>query len=332
MIFHLLRIFAASALLASIGIAQAGEDSAPTGGHDYVRFTGDDKRGKLETVVVTMKNEAGVQVELIGAIHIADKAYYAALTVLFKTYEALLFELVDGQALKEGLEPKVRKTSKPAQEKPADNSPATVPEPKPQQSEDLASEPKPRKSEDLAFTILRGMMTGLGSYLRLEYQTDGIDYQTKNFVHADVSLAEFQRLQAEHGESFLTLFQKAIEAQLRGEGPQAKDPKPAQMLLALLGDSSGIKIAMAQMLGSVEDHGEALGFGADSVIVGERDRVALEVFDKEVAAGRKNLGIFYGAAHLPDMETRLEKRGYKRTGERWITAWDIKPRVDELAK
>ena len=39
--------------------------------------------------------------------------------------------------------------------------------------------------------------------------------------------------------------------------------------------------------------------------------------------------IFYGAAHLPDMEHRLEQRGYQRTGERWVTAWDIKPRVDE---
>ena len=31
------------------------------------------------------------------------------------------------------------------------------------------------------------------------------------------------------------------------------------------------------------------------------------------------------------MEKRLEKKGYQRTGERWMTAWDIKPRVDEKA-
>ena len=53
------------------------------------------------------------------------------------------------------------------------------------------------------------------------------------------------------------------------------------------------------------------------------------MLDREVAAGRKNLGIFYGAAHLAEMEKDLEKRGYQRTGERWITAWDIKPRTEQ---
>jgi hypothetical protein len=86
---------------------------------------------------------------------------------------------------------------------------------------------------------------------------------------------------------------------------------------------------MARMLAKVETIGAELGFGPDSVIVGERNRVALEIFDREVKAGRNNLGIFYGAAHLPDMEARLEKRGFHRAGERWITAWDIKPRKEE---
>ena len=114
-------------------------------------------------------------------------------------------------------------------------------------------------------------------------------------------------------------------------GKKAEDePKGGQLLLALLGDSSGIKITMAKMLGKVKTIGDEVGFGAGSVIVGERNRVALEVFDREIKAGRKKLGIFYGAAHLPDMEKRLEARCYHRIAERWLTAWDIKPRVDEL--
>jgi hypothetical protein len=65
-----------------------------------------------------------------------------------------------------------------------------------------------------------------------------------------------------------------------------------------------------------------------SVIITERNNRALAVLDREVAKGRRNLGIFYGAAHLSLMEADLERRGYHRTGERWLTAWDIKPRVD----
>lgn len=279
--------------------------------HDYVRYVGDNLRGKLETVVVTLKNAAGARVELIGAVHIADATYYQALTRLFTGYEVLLFELVDGQRLKKGLEdaPKSKKTSKPAIH---------------EEGEDDSS-----GSNSPAFAFLRTMMQSVGDYLRLQYQTDGIDYHTKNFVHADVSMDQFLQLQEEKGESFSKLFQKAMEAQFK-RGPQKdEEPTGGQLLLALLGDSSGIKIAMARMLGKAESIGNDMGFGSDSVIVGERNRVALEVFDRELKSGRKNLGIFYGAAHLPDLEKRLEGRGFHRTEERWITAWDIKPRADE---
>jgi hypothetical protein len=272
---------------------------------DYVRFTGDDKRGKLETAIVTMKNDAGVVIDLIGAIHIADAGYYKALNQLFTSYEALLFELVDGQTLKADLESGGRQ--KRAKGEKDDSSPA--------------------------FKMIRAMMQGMGSYFRFAYQTDednGINYGAKNFVHADVSMDEFLRLQGEKGESFGTIFAKAMEAQFKlGPKLEGDEPKGSQLLLALLGDSSGLKIAMARVLGKVETLGEDLGLGSDSVILGERNRVALEIFDREVKAGRKNLGVFYGAAHLADMETRLEKRGYKRTSERWLTAWEIKPRSEE---
>ncbi len=295
---------------------------------DYVRYTGDDQRGKLETVIVTMRNKAGVTVELVGAVHIADAAYYKTLNELFTTYDELLFELVDGQKLKAAAEcesvPVKRKNKavkiKPIAEKDIPPSPADA---------DDGEEKKPNP----AFALLRGMMQGFSNYFHLQYQTDGIDYHAKNFVHADVSMADFERLQAEHGESFATIFQKALESEMNNVGKKDKnEPKGGQLLLALLGDSSGIKIAMARMLGNVETIGEEVGFGAGSVIVGERNRVALEVFDREVKAGRKKLGIFYGAAHFTDMEKRLEQRGYHRTAERWLTAWDIKPSVDELKK
>jgi hypothetical protein len=292
-------------------------------GHDYVRYVGDNQRGKLETAVVTLQNAAGAKVELIGAVHIADAAYYQALMKLFTSYEALLFELVDGQKLRESVEANPAVRLKPAPKKetstPAPSKPV----------EDADDDVEEAGHNNPAFGVLRMMMHGIGSYLRLQYQTDGIDYHTKNFVHADVSMDEFVRLQAEKGESFAKLFQKAFEAQLGRSKQKDEEPTGGQLLLALLGDSSGIKIAMARMLGKAESIGAELGFGPDSVIVGERNRVALETFDKELKAGKKNLGIFYGAAHLPDMEKRLEARGFHRAAERWLTAWDIKPRVEE---
>lgn len=304
--------------------------------HEYCRYIGDDLRGKLQTSIVTMKNAAGITVELVGAIHIADEGYYQQLNDLFKGYEVLLFELVDGQNLKEQLEWKAEKKERRKAPKtapvPADDEVPKNRPPRPHASEEdggHSGHPGITKENDVAFTILHGMMTGMGSFLHLTYQTDGVDYAAKNFVHADVSMAEFQRLQVEKGESWMKLFQKSIQAQLLRPHNKADDPKPAALLLALLGDSSGIKISMARVLGGLETQAEDIGMGGDSVIVGERNRVALEVFDREVKAGHKNLGIFYGAAHLDNMEKRLESRGYKRTGERWLTAWDIKPLADQ---
>ena len=45
--------------------------------------------------------------------------------------------------------------------------------------------------------------------------------------------------------------------------------------------------------------------------------------------GRKKLGIFYGAAHMPDMEKRLQKMGFAQVGKpRWLVAWDIGSRLE----
>ncbi|MEQ1854225.1 MAG: hypothetical protein ABMA01_21855 [Chthoniobacteraceae bacterium] len=269
----------------------------PAKGRDYVRYIGDNKRGKLETSIVTMK-KGDMTVELVGAVHVADPEYYKALSSLFTGYEVLLFELVDGQRLKDQVEGKAAK----------DN-------------EDLGP----------AFKVIRGMMQGLGSYFRFQYQTDGIDYHAKNFVHADVSMDEFVNLQADKGESFATLIGRAMEAQLDIGSTREAEPKGSQLLLALLGDSSGLKVAIAKQLAVADELVAAMETGEGSVIISDRNKVALDVFARETAAGRKNLGIFYGAAHLNDMEKRLEKQGYRRTGERWMTAWDIKPRADAKA-
>ena len=289
------------------------------GKREYVRYVGDDQRGKLETVVVTLK-KGDVQVELIGAVHIADPDYYKALTKLFAGYEELLFELVDGQKMKEEIEdgPKPAPKKKPGAplkqgEFPPDDGGAAA-----------------EKARSPAFKIISMMMHGVSSYFHFQYQTDGIDYHSKNFVHADVSMDEFVQLQAEKGESFIDLMRKAIEAQLEVGTDRSAEPKGSQFLLALLGDSSGLKIAMARQLASAGDIvAEMEKHDGGTVIITERNRKALEVLDREVASGRKNLGIFYGAAHLSEMEKDLEKRGYQRTGERWLTAWDIKPRADK---
>lgn len=58
-----------------------------------VRFTSA-AGGVLETPIVHCRNAAGVAVDLVGAIHVADRAYYQALNRRFRSYDAVLFEMV----------------------------------------------------------------------------------------------------------------------------------------------------------------------------------------------------------------------------------------------
>ena len=86
-----------------------------------------------------------------------------------------------------------------------------------------------------------------------------------------------------------------------------------------------LKFLFAQELDELEAMLAAFGGkkGERSVIIGERNAVAFRVLDEQLQAGKKKLVIFYGAAHLPDMETRLFKRGFRRTKVEWVTAWDV---------
>src|SRR6267154_1756313 len=60
----------------------------------FTRFVEDETGARLQTGVHSYRNKDGVAVDLIGAIHIADKAYYTKLNARFTRYDAMLYEMV----------------------------------------------------------------------------------------------------------------------------------------------------------------------------------------------------------------------------------------------
>jgi hypothetical protein len=99
-----------------------------------------------------------------------------------------------------------------------------------------------------------------------------------------------------------------------------------ELLMALFAKNRAhkMKVAMAEQFDNMEGQMEVLEGKDGSTILTERNRKAFEVLDRELKAGKKKLGVFYGAAHLPDMEKRLlNDFGMKRSGERWVTAWSL---------
>jgi hypothetical protein len=267
------------------GAAKAG-DGLDTEPAQWMRFTEDGKgNGKLEVGVGTYKNDEGVTVHLVGAVHVGDKRYYKELDKLFESYDALLYEMV----------------------KPADAG-------------------APRRG-------VRG--TGMVSFfqrflkdaLELEFQLDGVDYTKKNFVHADLDAETFEKMQAERGESILGLMLQQMLREI-AKGAEGKgDARGAEPnLMDILGAldapdrAKRFKLIFGRSFGQMED--QIAGFQG-TVLVTERNKKALAVLKDQIRAGKKNIGIFYGAAHLPDMESRLALMGFKRSGVEYKVAWDI---------
>ena len=48
-----------------------------------------------------------------------------------------------------------------------------------------------------------------------------------------------------------------------------------------------------------------------------------------LAAGKKAIAVFYGAAHMPDLAAQIERIGFKPVGTNWHQAWDVNIRPNE---
>jgi hypothetical protein len=271
----------------SIGLLAAD----PADEKAYLRFQEKGGVGALEVGIISLQNKnTGAKVDLVGAVHIGDKAYYEQLNKQFKRYDSVLYEMV----------------------KPADLDPAQF---------------KGRSKSSVSM-----MQTFMQKHLDLAYQLDEVDYTAKNFVHADMTAKQFRKQQQARGESMFMLMFKLMREDIAARSKKGKRPtdiSTAQLLRALLSPARSVelKYLLARQFNEMERLTAGLNGKEGSVILTDRNKVALKVLSKEMAAGKKNLAIFYGAAHLPDMEERMvEKMGFERKRTLWVKAWDLPKR------
>ena len=294
---------AALAFLSAL-VAPAIADETPADSPkvtDFIRVDENDSAARLQTAVTRFKKD-GASVELIGAVHLGDKAYYSKLNKRFERYDALLFEMIGGEKIGGGAEA----------------------------AEDADGEGE-GKAGGQNLDALHQIYGMISRFLGLTDQMSQIDYNKKHFVHADLSLQEFQDLQKERGESVLGFALDAAR-QMEKDGAAANQPDMAKLLTAMMsGNSNAVKLEIVHTLGAGDD--QIAGFAGESVIISDRNAKCLKVLEEQVAGGKRKLGIFYGAAHFPEMEKRLLEAGWKRAGQEWITAWDIpKPEPAEKKK
>lgn len=292
----------------AIGFFLLGCGSATAEEADFIRVQEDAAAARLQTGV-TRYTRGEISVDLLGAVHIADKAYYKALEKRFGNYDSLLFEMIGGEALGRAAE-----IDPP--EKPAEPAPETATS-EPAGTSDAAAEENPS-----ALAALHVVYQSVAEYLGLSGQADEIDYTARNFVHADLSAEEFSRKMRERQESLLTF---ALEAAKHAEKSPAAKPDGLRLLRAVLaGSANHVKLELVKSLGQGDDQVAALA--GETVVISDRNARCMEVLLREISSGRKKLGIFYGAAHFPDLEKRLLAVGFQRGTHEWITAWEIPKR------
>jgi hypothetical protein len=258
-------------------------DDAPTTQFSRISTDSANSPQALQVAVVSYAGSghfSTVRVDLVGAVHIADKTYYAELNERFKSYDAVLFELIA---------PKGASMTLDAQ----------------------------------SDSAISGVQRLMRSALDLSFQLEEIDYRQANFVHADLTPKELFASMTERGESLYTYFWKLVSASMR---EASRDPLGVNsMSKAVTAFGSGkahpMKVMIAYEFADLDRFSGMLGDDSTSAIIGARNERAIEVLLQQLDAGKNHIGIFYGAAHMRDLEYRLLQLGFRAIETDWIDAW-----------
>ncbi|MCR9292232.1 MAG: TraB/GumN family protein [bacterium] len=249
----------------------------------------------LDTAVASYRspNQGDIQVDLIGAVHVGELEYYAALNQLFDSYDVLLYELVAPEG---------------------------------------TQIPLGGKRPEAGFNPVGMMQDGIKNMLGLESQLEQIDYTKSHLVRADMSPNQIAEKMAERGDTAITLVLDTLADVMRQQNLASSNPQANNLLLSgdeltladMIGNPLKMKRLLAQQFATTGSLDMAMGESLNQLLIVDRNAEALRGLQKQIVAGKKKIGIFYGAAHLPDMETRLmQDFGFVRSEVAWLPAWDL---------
>ena len=211
--------------------------------------------------IKVLENGETLFVDLIGVVHIGEQEYYEQLNSDFEKYDALLYELVAPEGTR-----------------------------------------IPRGgAREAGFNPLAIMQNGMKDMLDLEFQLEHIDYTKNNLVHADMSPEEFVESMEKNEESFLKMALKAIGQGIAMQGKS--NTSDADIIMAMMSRDPALKLRriMAVQMQDIES-GMVVFNGKDgSTIINHRNKKAFEILDREIEDGKRSIGVFYGAGHLPDI-------------------------------
>ncbi|GMI94814.1 DWARF AND YELLOW 1 [Hibiscus trionum] len=308
---------------------------------DFMRFKRGSQSGsrELQTAIVSYRKRFPwsilypfLRVDLVSTIHIADTEYFETLQKELAPYDCVLYEMV---ASRESLENRR-------------NPSAAI---------------RLKSSRSRGFNIFGCIQRQMARILMLDFQLDCLNYQADNWYHADLDYETFKLLQLEKGESFFSFARdmtlKSTKALVQTASiPEDLDPWRSKLLwasrvlpmplvgfliisgvcadvgsqasdypeleaLSRLDFGAAMKVFLAKRLTS-----EFTQVTADveerSVIIGERNRAAIEALRRAIDDGNNKIAILYGGGHMPDLGRRLrEEFDLVPSRVQWVTAWSI---------
>ena len=254
-------------------------------GDKYIRVVRDKKKksGTMDTSIQHFEGENGVSVDLIGAVHIGEKSYYKKLNDLFKSYDAVLYEVV----AEEGTRPKKEERR------------GRVP------------------------SVIGLSQQKFADVLGLVHQLEYIDYQAENMVHADMTPSEFAAASKAREDGFSAWYLRSVGYSMGKTDTSNTDAKVIMAFFSKnrkKAMKSAMSDQFVDMDGQIDAmQGDAEG----TSIISDRNNKVLKKLTEVIQKGeKKKIAIFYGAAHLPDFAEKLEKNfKFVPKDITWIPAW-----------
>ncbi|HKQ36681.1 MAG TPA: hypothetical protein VJ063_01310 [Verrucomicrobiae bacterium] len=236
---------------------------------------------------------------LVGASHVGESNYYGRLQKLLNSQDLVLFEGVT----------------------------------------DRASRAAGRKTFQRGDEDLGSLQNTMAESLGLAFQLDAINYERPHFRNSDLTIEQIAQLIAKEGPP--------------GGDKQSKTAKEFQNLLEMMqGDSlvatlvsagmkligsspklqAMMKLMMIEVLGRFKgDMSQFQGLPPEwqrliEILVHARNEAVLKDLQTEIGkpAPPKSIAVFYGAAHMEDMQRRLTRElGYRPGREEWLPAFSV---------
>jgi len=244
----------------------------------------------------------GPSVCLVAVSHLGESDYYATLQRLLDAHSLVLFEGVSGPGPRSGLSPLA-----------ADSAAATT-----------------RTAQTSS------LQQSLAASLGLVFQLQAIDYHRPNFRHCDLSIAQLRQLLAEQktppGPAAAESFESLVQLMQGGSWLDSL----LQVALRFLQSSPKLqalgRLVLIDTLGQIQgdpSHWRDLPPNLKQllqVLLQRRNQKVIAELKSELPRlGRRgSVAVFYGTAHMPDLEQRLRQElNFAPADQAWLTAFSV---------